>query len=271
MVLMTRDNAKFAQPTDLTKFMAHKPQCVTCVIIDNDARNNHQLELEIRKHPDHLELTHTFTDYREAINRLSNLRPDVVFVNITFPFFSGLDMLGNSTILSTKVIFLANESNYIHQSMKASRFDCLLKPLVIPELRRTLKRLKSNPRQKFVQYSNPIPGVSAKQFEFNKIALPTARGFIFIEPKEILYCQADQEYTRLVTLDKTHVISKNLKYFETRLDNTRFFRVHKSFLLNLEHIESYVKTEGGHVVMSDNKVIHVGRSRKTEFSIVMGI
>jgi two-component system LytT family response regulator len=241
-----------------------------CLIIDHDSQSNHQLELEMKKFPDTIELVGVHTDFRDGYNKVIKHRPDVIFLNISFPFFTGQEMLGNSAVGASKVIFLAKEANYLHQSIKASRFDCLLKPFVIPELRRTLKRIHENRNQRLIQYAAQKAD-DQTQFKYNKLALPIAKGSIFIEPREIIYCQADQEYTRLVTLYNSHLISKNLKYFETRLDSRRFFRVHKSFVLNLEHIEAYVKSEGGHVVMSDNKVIHIGRSRKKEFSILMGL
>jgi len=245
-------------------------QKAKCIIIDDDRNSNRQLETEIKKFDDEIELLGIFTDPKEGYDRMHMLQPDVIFQNITFPFFTGLEMLGAGTARRSKVIFLAKESDYIHQTIKASRYDCLLKPLVIPELRRTLKRIKDNPRQILQQFSAQEPA-GGKKFSFNKLPLPTTKGYIFVDPREIVYCQADQEYTRLVTLYNTQLISKNLKYFETRLDSRRFFRVHKSYVLNLEHIEAYVKSEGGHVVMSDNKVIHIGRSRKKEFSVLMGL
>jgi two-component system LytT family response regulator len=241
-----------------------------CLIIDNDSQSNYQLEQEIKKFHEAFEVMGVHTDYREGYNKAQLHRPDVIFLNISAPFFTGQEMLGNTSVGASKVIFLAKEANYLHQSIKASRFDCLLKPFVIPELRRTLKRIHENRNQRLIQYAAQTSH-SHTQFKYNKLALPIAKGSIFIEPREIIYCQADQEYTRLVTLYNSHLISKNLKYFETRLDSRRFFRVHKSFVLNLEHIEAYVKSEGGHVVMSDNKVIHIGRSRKKEFAMLIGL
>ena len=86
------------------------------------------------------------------------------------------------------------------------------------------------------------------------------------------YCPpGDEEYTRITTGSGTYLISKHLKYFETRLSNTRFFRIHKSYILNLEFIRSMVKTEGGHVLMTNEKLIPIGRSRRREFSLLMGI
>ena len=177
---------------------------------------------------------------------------------MSFPWFTGLDVLGNAPVRGSRIIFLAKEANYVHQSLKGGKFDCLLKPFSQTELRRTLKRLKEEQR-----FSNPTTFQSASagvaQYKFNKLSLPTTKGNIFLDPRDIIYCQADQEYTRLVTV------------FETRLDSRRFFRVHKSYVLNLEHMESYVRSEGGHVIMSDHKVIHIGRSRKNEFAALMGV
>lgn len=243
---------------------------VTCLIVDNDQQTNKQLEVEIKRLADDLELLGIQTDATNGYARAMMMRADVIFLNITFPWFTGLDVLGNAPVRGSRIIFLAKEANYVHQSLKGGKFDCLLKPFSQTELRRTLKRLKEEQR-----FSNPTTFQSASagvaQYKFNKLSLPTTKGNIFLDPRDIIYCQADQEYIRLVTVFETHLISKNLKYFETRLDSRRFFRVHKSYVLNLEHMESYVRSEGGHVIMSDHKVIHIGRSRKNEFAALMGV
>ena len=70
---------------------------------------------------------------------------------------------------------------------------------------------------------------------------------------------------------RQHLISKHLKYFEMRLSQTRFFRIHKSYLLNLEFVRSMVRTEGGHVLMANDKLIPIGRSRRKDFSQLMGV
>jgi len=119
-------------------------------------------------------------------------------MDITMPYFSGQEMLGNVVHRDMRVVFLAKESNYLHQSIKAGRYDCLLKPLVVPELRRTLKRLLTASKTKLpLQTHNS--SAAADRYNFRKLALPTTRGFAFIEPKRIIYCQAEKEYTRLIT------------------------------------------------------------------------
>lgn len=223
----------------------------------------------MRKRPEQFDLDGVHTCYKEGIQRAQKVPPQVIFLDVSMPFFTGREMLGVTSGRPTKLIFLAKESSYVHQSIKSSRYDCLLKPIAPADLRRTLNRLVDNHLQPLSQVSTPLS--RSEEFVFGKLALPTSTGYIFVEPNDIMYCQGDEEYTRITTGSGTYLISKHLKYFEARLSSTRFFRIHKSYILNLEFIRSMVKTEGGHVLMTNDKLIPIGRSRRKEFSLLMGI
>lgn len=242
---------------------------ISCLIIDDDDRSNHVLGAELRKRPEQFQLDGVHTCYKEGIQRAMKVPPQVIFLDVTMPFFTGREMLGVTSGRPTKLIFLAKETSYVHQSVKNSRYDCLLKPIAPVDLRRTLNRLVDNHQQPMPMGSTPL--ARNEEFVYGKLALPTSTGYIFVEPNEIMYCQGDEEYTRITTSSGTYLISKHLKYFEARLSNARFFRVHKSYILNLEFIRSMVKTEGGHVLMTNDKLIPIGRSRRKEFSLLMGI
>lgn len=245
------------------------PKPISCLIIDEDDRSNHTIGIELRKRPKEFNLVGIHTCFKEGIQRIQTQNPQVIFLDISMPFFTGREMLGVMTVRGFKVIFMAKDNTYVHQPIKSSRFDCLLKPINTIELRRTLNRLLEGHGRLPVAW--PAPSFPTSEFVFEKMALPTANGHVFVEPNEIIYCEADNEYTRIKTLRSTHLISRHLKYFEARLSSTRFFRIHKSYLLNLEHIRSMIRTEGGHVIMSDDKLIPIGRSRKKEFSLLMGV
>ena len=249
--------------------MALGSKPISCLVIDDDDRSGHILGMELRRRPQEFSLLGQFTCFKEGILRIQTQVPQVVFIDIGMPFFTGRDMLGIMAVRSFKVIFLAKENYYVHQPIKTSRFDCLLKPINTSVLRRTLNILVEGLGRPTIAW--PAPTTPSREFVFGKMALPTANGHVFVEPDEIIYCEADSEYTRIKTLRSTHLISKHLKYFEARLNSNRFFRIHKSYLLNLEHIRSMIRTEGGHVIMSDDKLIPIGRSRKKEFSLLMGV
>lgn len=242
---------------------------ISCLVIDDDDRSNHILGGELRKRSDQFNLAGVHTCYKEGFQHALRIPPQVIFLDVSMPFFTGREMLGVTSGRPTKLIFLAKETSYVHQSIKNSRYDCLLKPIAPVDLRRTLNRLVENHLLPVSLGTAPL--AKSEEFVFGKLALPTSTGHIFVEPNEIMYCQGDEEYTRITTASGTYLISKHLKYFEMRLSNTRFFRIHKSYILNLEFIRSMVKTEGGHVVMTNEKLIPIGRSRRREFSLLMGI
>jgi two-component system LytT family response regulator len=98
-----------------------------------------------------------------------------------------------------------------------------------------------------------------------KIALPTFDGLEIIHMDDILYCQSDGAYSHVFFTDGTKMyISKTLRYLEDALCNYHFFRVHNSYIVNLNHIKQYSKTDGGLIILSDGKKVRVSRSRKDE-------
>lgn len=99
-----------------------------------------------------------------------------------------------------------------------------------------------------------------------KIALPIAEGLTFIKISEILYCKASGNYTEIfLTGNKKYLVSRQLKEYEELLNDFNFFRIHHSYLIHLNYIKSYIKGEGGYVIMDDDAVLDVSRRRKEAF------
>jgi len=91
-------------------------------------------------------------------------------------------------------------------------------------------------------------------------------GYEFIEFSEILFIESDGNYTTLnLRSGKKVVATRNLGDFEEILVPYQFFRVHKSYLINLAHIRKYIKGDGGTVVMDDGTEIDVSRRRNDDF------
>ncbi|MGK0386047.1 MAG: two-component system LytT family response regulator, partial [Patiriisocius sp.] len=97
-----------------------------------------------------------------------------------------------------------------------------------------------------------------------KITIPVSQGFEVLEIQDILFCQADDNYTHIFTKDTKKLVSKTLKYFEDLLSGNGFARVHKSYLVNVNAITEYKKGKGGSVVLNNTKEIMVSPSRKKE-------
>jgi len=99
---------------------------------------------------------------------------------------------------------------------------------------------------------------------FNKIAVPTAEGFELIPATEVVYFEADSNYTHIFLKDKNKIIAcRTLKKIEEQIqDYNCFVRVHNSYMVNLNEVVRYIRGEGGYLVMSDNSSINVSRNRK---------
>ncbi|MEZ5195632.1 MAG: LytTR family DNA-binding domain-containing protein [Bacteroidales bacterium] len=101
---------------------------------------------------------------------------------------------------------------------------------------------------------------------FEKIALPTLDGIIFVKIKDIVRCESDNNYTNIFNSNGEKIIvSKTLKEYDEMLTPFNFFRIHKSSLINLAYLSKYKKGEGGYVVMEDGAELEVSRRRKEDF------
>jgi len=99
-----------------------------------------------------------------------------------------------------------------------------------------------------------------------RIGIPTMKGITVLNVEDILYCEAQRSYTYFhLTNNKSILISKPLFDYDKLLADSVFFRVHKSFLINLMHVKEYRRGEGGSVVMSNGTNIDVSRRKKELF------
>ncbi len=215
-----------------------------------------------------IEIVAQCTSGKEAIKLIHTHNPDVLFLDIDMPYINGFDLLEMVPDVDFEVIFTTAYDKYAIQAFKISAVDYLLKPidpepLVAAVEKVRILREKGNTSQ---QISFLIQQI--KDLENNtvrKIALPTFDGLEFIHMDDILYCQSDGAYSHVFFTDGSKMyISKTLRYLEDALCNFHFFRVHNSYIVNLNHVKQYSKTDGGLIILSDGKKVRVSRSRKDE-------
>jgi two-component system LytT family response regulator len=107
--------------------------------------------------------------------------------------------------------------------------------------------------------------------QLQKIALPLSDGLVFIKIDDILYFEADGSYTHVITNKEKYLVCKKIKEFHELLTNdSRFFRVHRSYLVNIQQIKKYSKKDGATLVFENNKVIPIAREKKNEFDGYIG-
>ncbi|HEY5408867.1 MAG TPA: LytTR family DNA-binding domain-containing protein, partial [Ginsengibacter sp.] len=146
-----------------------------------------------------------------------------------------------------------------------SALDYLLKPIEPKELINAVKKVEEQRHlpmaEQFEMLLKKINGVNSG---FNKIAVPTAEGFELIPTAEVVYFEADDNYTHIFLKNKNKIVAcRTLKKIEEQIQDYNFFvRVHNSYMVNLNEVVRYVRGEGGYLVMSNNSSVNVSRSRK---------
>ncbi|MBC7947311.1 MAG: response regulator transcription factor, partial [Chitinophagaceae bacterium] len=202
----------------------------------------------------------------EAINKY---KPDVVFLDIEMPHMNGFDMLEQFEKLSFDVVFCTAYDQFAIKAFKYSALNYLLKPVDPEDLKETIRRIEekqSSPSKEQIDllFQN-IKQQTAKPAT-HRIALTTGDGMIFVPTQDILYCQAESNYTSVVLVGgKKILVSKVLKDIDETLSGSDFFRIHNSYLINLNHIKKYVRGEGGYIIMDDGANISISRNKRQEF------
>lgn len=163
------------------------------------------------------------------------------------------------------MIFVSAHNHYALNAIKLSALDFLLKPVDLDDLASAIHRLQAQPAHSTHQVPHLLQQLQHNKSNFSKIAIASVSAIEFVNISDIIYCKADNVYTEVHLCNNTIISTKNLKDFEDILHQHFFFRVHHSYLININHIKKYIKGDGGLVIMSNDAEIEVSRRRKTAF------
>ncbi len=244
---------------------------IKAVIIDDEPGNIQNLQNLLAQYCSNVAILATATSASQGIEIIKTYTPDLVFLDIEMPRSSGFDMLDRLDNINFEVIFVTAFNQYAIKAIRFCALDYLLKPINIKELISAIERVslklmqrKENEQMKlFIQH--------LKQPEnTGKIALPMANEIQFVDINQIIYCKGEDNYTYFfLTNNKNLLVSKTLKEYEELLSEYKFLRVHRSYLINLNFVKSFVKKEGGYIVMSNNAQVSISRNKKEEVMRVL--
>jgi two-component system LytT family response regulator len=236
------------------------------IIVDDEPKSLKNLEILIGRFVKNISVATTCRTVTEAIAAIEKYRPDIVFLDIQMQNETGFDLLSRIEHIDFEVIFVTAYSDFAIQAIKFSAIDYLLKPIDVEELKSAVKKVEDKRLGKVSSRLRMLQDNLRGQTNNHKIALPATDGLVFIPINQILYCEASSNYTVFHTMDKKqYVVCKTLKEYEELLMTHNFFRIHHSYLVNLDEIKKYVKGEGGHVVLNNNVSLDVSKRKKADF------
>lgn len=192
---------------------------------------------------------------------------DVVFLDIQMPEENGFELFKYFNNISFDVIFTTAFKDYAIDAIKFSALDYLLKPINYMDLNDAIKRLecKRNIFNNTLKINTLMENINSDSLNYNKVAFPTAEGFELEKIGSILYCRAQGNYSVIKKQNgKEILLSKTLKYMEDLLPKNIFFRTHKSYLINLNYIISYSKSENL-VTLTSNEQFPVSVRKNDQF------
>lgn len=239
---------------------------MNCVIVDDENSCVQALSGIIKQYCPQLSIVGTANNIGEAVKIINSKNPQLVFLDVEINNEMGFDLFQYFSAPDFEVVFTTAHEKYALKAIKSSCYDFLLKPIVIQELVSVVSKLekeksKAGPGNVNVLLDN----IKSKDHQIHKMAIPSSDGYVFINVDEIISLEADGKYTKITTNTGVNSLStKNIGEFEEMLDQSTFFRTHKSWIINLNHVKKFMKADS-RVVMSNDIIADVSTRKKDDF------
>lgn len=242
---------------------------ITAIIVEDEMHSREALKNLLNDYCPDVRLLGTATGVVEGSLLLGKTLPDLVFLDIEMDDGTGFDLLKAAGRLSFEVIFTTAHSHYALKAIKFSAIDFLMKPIDIDELVAAIGKVERK-QEGNNQVKNLLANLNAADHRDHKITLATSEGLEFIRVSQIVYCEAQGSYTNFFLTNRhSLMVSKNLKEYESLLKGYPFFRIHQSYLINLDQVERYKKADGGSVMMSNGMELGIAQKKKEAFIKLM--
>lgn len=241
---------------------------ITALLIDDDKHLRAGLKALLDRYTDDIGIVGEAESVKTGIAAIQKWRPQVIFLDIHLSDGTGFDILeklAENGKIKSHIVFITAHEQYAVKAFKFSALDFILKPVDPEELQRTIKKIKeaTGRSDSFEHIDLLLENIRKKVDNYKRIALSTSDGIHLFEVADIIRCEAKVNYTQFyIKNHKPVLISKTLKEYEEILTEHGFERVHQSHLINLAYLKSYIKSDGGYVIMADNTNIPIAQSKK---------
>ena len=205
------------------------------------------------------------TNVADGLKEIELKNPDIVFLDIAMPSGSGFELLNQVPDRNFEVIFVTAYNEHAIKAFRYSAIDYLLKPVDISELVAAVNKVNKSVSRTNLNVVNVLLD-NLRSGSPNKLSLPTTTGYEYVLLDDIIRVEADRSYCCFyLTQHRKHLVSRCLNDYHQLLDNNHFFRIHNSHLINMRHVKSFLRSDGGYVEMTDRSRVPVSRNKKDFF------
>ena len=239
---------------------------ISALIVDSNSTASNKLESMLSKYCPQISISETVNNYKDAFNSIELFHPELVFLEVDLTLHQGLEVFNIYFPSSFEVIVLSKTDRYAIHALNRCVSGYLLKPIrkskLINSVNYACQRI-SHKKSQLINHSfhNKL---NIENTHEEVIGIPTIEGYEFIPIKDIIRCEGMLKCTRVITTEKTDMISSyNLGEFKKHLDQYGFYSPHKSHLINLKMVRKYHKE--GNILMLNGSWVPVAKRRKKDF------
>lgn len=242
---------------------------ITAVLIDDDENLRDGMKGLLELYAPEIKIIGEAESVQTGTAIIEKLRPQVIFLDILLNDGTGFDILEQIAQRNGKttshIVFITAHEEFAIKAFRFSALDFLLKPVDPDELQKVIAKIKEvlEKNDNYAHIDLLIENIRKKVDNFKRIALSTADGIHVFEVSDIIRCEGEDNYTTFyIKNNKPVIISRTLKEYEDLLGEYGFERIHQSHLINLAYLKSYIKKDGGYVVMADNANLPISQRKK---------
>lgn len=233
------------------------------LIIDDEIDAIEVLEWKLNTYISDVEVS-AFTSPKEALKVIEDYKPNIVFLDVQMPEMNGFRFLEKVEDRNFELIFTTAFDEFALQAFKEDAIGYLLKPIDKTELIYAVEKARKN-----LQKDNLALKIEAMLYSLKskspKINITADGKIYFLEPNDVVMLQSDKSYTTIYLVsNKKIVVSKTLKEVEKKFQFQSFYRVHNSYLINMDHVKEYMKRDGGELILTNELTASVSRNKKNE-------
>jgi len=245
---------------------------IKTIIVENEKQHSEYITALLSKHFPEIEILAVCNSVPAGVEKIKSFRPQLVFLDVELPPFTGFDLLEQTREINFEVIFTTSFNKYAAKAFRFCALDFIEKPFGEDDLKEAINRFKNisaNGSKKNIDAL--LHNVKQSDAALQKVGIPVLGGLDFLQVADIIMCQSEDNCTNFHLTGKKKILAtKTLKWVEELLRDHQFFRVHDSYLINLSHIKKYKRGgEGGVVELSEQKEADVSRRKKDEFLKVL--
>ncbi len=241
-------------------------QKIKAIIVDDEQWARTVLDTLLKRDFPKVEVVAQCIDVISAVEKIKELQPDVVFLDIEMPNYAGYEIVNFFNKITFDIIFVTAFDKYAIKAFEINAIDYLVKPIDREKLKEAILKIttKKEKENKLDQYSELLQTIKGGKYQ--KIILPELGNRRIVDLNDIIAIQADDTYSKIyITNNTSIIISKTLKYFENILeDNSCFFRSHRSWIINLKYLDTFNKTENT-ILLKGNLQTQISRNKFIEF------